>query len=234
MSNPAELHPKEPGPPSGAAPADTPAPPRPPQTWIFLSLVLAGMLVGAIVVILLKSSGNDVAMAARAMPSATATVGARVETDVANVASRPKWSGGVQRSRGRNVAVYELEAENDVALWGKMVRPVLTVRCIPGTTEVFVLTQSAAAPDGNDGNDGTHTVRVGYDREADAAERWLASADYDALFAENGVGAARRIAAARSMRFGFTPYNGSPVVARFEVAGFNTLADKLAQTCRWK
>jgi hypothetical protein len=200
-----------------------------PHTWIFLSLVAAGMLAGAVAVVLLMSRGNANAVAAHAVAPPPAGAGADAVTP--NVAAVPKWTGGVQRSRGRNVAVYELEAENDVALWGKVVRPVLTVRCLPGTTEVFVLTQSAAAIETSEG---THTVRVGYDGEPDASERWLASADYDALFAENGRGAVRRIAAARTMRFGFTPYNASPVVARFQVAGFDTFADTLARTCRWK
>jgi hypothetical protein len=35
------------------------------------------------------------------------------------------------------------------------------------------------------------------------------------------------------MRFGFTPYNAAAVVAQFEVAGFDAVAPKLAQTCRW-
>jgi len=196
---------------------------------MLLALVAIGMLAGAILVIFLKSSGSDASPTARAAAAHTAPDRAAASEAVA-AAEAPKWRGWVRRSNGRNLAVYELEADNDVALWGKIVRPVLTVRCIAGTTEVFVLTQSAAAIDGNDGK---HAVRIGYDRDPDGSERWFASDEYDALFAENGVSAARRIAAAHTMRFGFTPYNGSPVVARFEVAGFDAVAPKLARTCRW-
>lgn len=229
MTNPTEP------PDTASAPSSAelaPAPPgreHPPQSWLLLSLMAAGLVAGALFVIFLKSSGQQVATAPRGASPARASDAAS-GADAARDTTRPRWSGGVRRSNGRNVAVYELEAENDVALWGKIVRPVLTVRCVAGATEVFVLTQSAAAIDGTDGR---HAVRVGYDREPDGSERWLASDEYDALFAENGVGAAKRIAAAHTMRFGFTPYNASPVVARFEVAGFDSLAPRLAQTCRW-
>lgn len=201
-----------------------------PPGWLVLSVVAAGMLAGAVMVVLLKPGATDASAAARASaPAKMSDAAARTSAATRDV-ERPKWSGGVRRSNGRNVAVYELPAENDIALWNRVVRPVLTVRCIAGTTEVFVLTQSAAAIDGNDGR---HAVRVGYDGEADGSERWMASDEYDALFAENGVGAARRIAAARTMRFGFTPYNAAPVIATFEVAGFDAVASRLAKTCRW-
>lgn len=229
MSNPADSK----APETGASPAPQL---RPISSWLVLAIALFGVLAGAAVVVTLKSSVLNetpvaatsaatpvqppAASASAASPAARATVTPRV----------PKWTGGVRRTRGRNLAVYELDSENEVPVWGKVVRPLLTVRCVSGTTEVFVLTQSAAALEGSDGR---HTVRVGFDGGADASERWLASADYDALFAENGIAAARRIVGARTMRFGFTPFNGAPVVARFDVAGFEEIASKLAQTCRW-
>jgi hypothetical protein len=218
----------------GSSPAPLPASPaplaqRPTQRWMILSLVIIGMVAGASVVMLLKSAPHDVS-AATPTSAGPDAVSVRAAASAA-VTFTPKWSGGVRRSNGRYVAVYELEADNDIAVWGKIVRPVLTIRCIAGTTEVFVLTQSAAAIDGDDGK---HAVRVGYDAEPDGSERWLASDEYDALFAENGVSAARRIAGAHAMRFAFTPYNAAPVVARFQVAGFDAVVPRLAQACRWK
>lgn len=230
MTNPEET-PLAVSSPAGSAPAGPALPAnRGTQSWMILSIVVIGMVAGASVVMLMKSSPEKVSAATTATPggaSGTSTA----SSDLALAAITPKWSGGVRRSNGRNVAVYELEADNDVALWGKVVRPILTVRCVAGMTEVFVFTQSAAAMDQNDGK---HAVRIGYDGDPDSNERWLASDDYDALFAENGVAAARHIASARTMRFGFTPYNGTYAVARFQVAGFERLAPKLAQTCRWK
>lgn len=150
----------------------------------------------------------------------------------AETAGPPKWSRPKRSGRGRDALLaYDLPAENTVSLWGKSVRPVLTVRCDAGETEVFVLTESAAALENTEG---THTVRIGFDGTPYQEEKWLASADYDALFAADAVDAAKRIAAAQGMRFGFTPYNSSPVVARFEVRGFERLIGTIAQACRWK
>jgi hypothetical protein len=144
----------------------------------------------------------------------------------------PKWTGGLQNAWSRHPsAAYELTAENQVALLAKRVRPVLTVRCEGGRTEVFVLTESAAVIEGDDGK---HTVRVGFDGGTDLTQRWLASADYDALFAPDGVRVAQQIAASRSMRFGFAPYGAPPVVAQFDVAGFDSLIGTIAKTCKWR
>lgn len=231
MTTPAE--PPVPSSTAASRPVAGTAAPGPRQAsngLLLLSIVGVGMIVGAIMVVVLKSSAADAGAPARAVVAPVAPV-ENVAAETVTTAVTPRWSGSVRRINGRNVAVYELEADNDVAVWGKVVRPVLTVRCLAGTTEVFVLTQSAAAMDQNDGK---HAVRIGYDADPDSNERWLASDEYDALFAENGVAAARHIAKARRMRFGFTPYNGTYSVAKFQVAGFNALAPKLAKTCRWK
>ncbi len=144
----------------------------------------------------------------------------------------PKWTGGLQNAWSKHPsAAYELTAENQVALLAKRVRPVLTVRCEAGRTEVFVLTESAAVIEGDDGK---HTVRVGFDDGADLVQRWLASADYDALFAPDAVRLAQQIAGSRRMRFGFTPYGAAPVVAQFDVTGFNALIGTIAKACRWQ
>lgn len=144
----------------------------------------------------------------------------------------PKWTGGLQNAWSKHPsAAYELIAENQVALLAKRVRPVLTVRCEAGRTEVFVLTESAAVIEGDDGK---HTVRVGFDAGSDLTQRWMASADYDALFAPDAVRLAQQIANARTMRFAFTPYGAVPAVARFDVGGFDTLIGTIAKACRWK
>jgi hypothetical protein len=126
---------------------------------------------------------------------------------------------------------YELAAENEISTWARRVRPVLTVRCANGAGEVFVLTESAAAMEGDDGR---HTVSVAFDGTPGHSEQWIASDDYAGLFAPDAVDAARRIARARTLRFGFTPYNGSPTVADFDVRGFDAVLDGLARSCRWK
>jgi hypothetical protein len=138
----------------------------------------------------------------------------------------------VQNAGRRDRAVaYELAAANEIAMWTKRVRPVLCVRCIEGTTEVFVFTDAAAA---FEGEARAHTVLLSFDGSTASPERWYASEGYDALFSPDAVTAARRIAASRRVSFGFTPYNAAPVQVQFDVAGFDALVGQLARECGWR
>jgi hypothetical protein len=145
----------------------------------------------------------------------------------------PKWVRARQpgwATDGSKIVSFELEAENDVRVWMKHVRPVLAVRCLGRQTEVFVITDSAMSieptPD-------RHTVHVSFDGGAEAEERWLDSDAKKELFAPDGVALAHQLASARTMRFGFTPYSASPVVVDFDVHGFAGLLEPVARTCGW-
>jgi hypothetical protein len=146
----------------------------------------------------------------------------------------PRWSQAHENrwisNHPRSVA-WEIDALAPVPIWMRHVRPMLVVRCLATSTDVFVFTDSAARIEPRDDR---HTVRVGFDDEPDVTERWPDSADHDALFAPDGVTSARRLAGARSMRFTFTPHNADPVTARFDVAGFAAIASGMAKTCGWK
>lgn len=226
--------------PDSVPPPARPAVPGTPQPvpagaghqWFVVAAAVAGLAVGAAAFLALRTPVVPAEAAPRAA-AADATAGAMARTPVAPVsaASAPKWQGGEPRGRGRDASiVFELPAERDVAVWNRRVLPVLTIRCYAGTTEVFVLTHSAAAMDGNDG---THAVRLAFDTNADEPARWVASEEYDALFAPDAAATARRIAAAQTLRFAYTPYNASPVVITFDVRGFDQRIETLARTCRW-
>jgi len=141
----------------------------------------------------------------------------------------PKWTA--ERVPGSATLTFELSADRHVVGWRRQVRPVLGVRCFSGMTDVYVVTGSPLSVEPE--ADG-HAVRIGFDSEADDDERWLPSTDYQALFAPDGIALARRLAGARTMRFGFTPYNAAPVVAEFDVRGFDALVESIASACKWK
>lgn len=58
------------------------------------------------------------------------------------------------------------------------------------------------------------------------AQPWSDSVSSQELYAPETL--ARRLARARTMRFGFTPYNSAPVVAEFDVSGFDQLVGLVA------
>ena len=156
----------------------------------------------------------------RALPSASRAM--HTWTD----ANSARWVSNYRRS-----IAFELPAENTALSWMTRVRPVLVVRCLANTTDAFVFTQVSAAIEPLDER---RTVQIGFDDEVLSTERWPGSPEHDALFAPDAVSLARRIARARTMRFGFTPHNSPPAVIEFNVAGFSEHVGSVARLCRWK
>jgi hypothetical protein len=128
----------------------------------------------------------------------------------------------------RRAAAFELLAENTVPIWMSQVRPMLVVRCVSKSTDVFVSTGSSLKmePETED-----HTVTFGFDGEPDLTERWADSVEHDALFAPDGGAFVRRLMSARTMRFGYTPHNAAPVVASFHVSGLAELIEPVVKDC---
>ena len=75
---------------------------------------------------------------------------------------------------------FELPALKKVGIWQGIAQPMLVVRCDAGRIQTFVYTASAIQMEAADEN---HTVRVSFDGEPEAIERWADSPEHDALFA---------------------------------------------------
>lgn len=146
-------------------------------------------------------------------------------THVWTIADSSVWVGA-----GKDRVAFELPADNTVAIWMRTVRPSLVVRCVEGRMDAFVFTASAARiePQTED-----HTIRYGFDDAGDVSERWPDSEEHDALFAPDGAGFAKQIAAASVLRFSFTPHNAASVTAQFSVAGLKSLLEPAARSCGW-
>jgi hypothetical protein len=224
-------------PPSTPTPPSTRATPPSPGRSTWKSWQVAVITVAAVAFMMggagmMMSGGPNT-------PAAGAGTVAHVTTEIRETriavgplpSSAPKWyrtphSGWA--SDGSRTISFELDAENDVAVWMKHVRPTLVVRCLGRQTEVYVVTDTASSlepmPD-------KHTVRVAFDDQAETVEHWLDSADHKELFSPDGPAMARRIADADKMRFGFTPFNSSSVSAEFDVRGFAERLETITRTC---
>jgi hypothetical protein len=204
------------------------------NTWTIAALVVGALVTGAVALGLMAgqsaSSQNVQPRAQSPAPTGGQLAHATTAAGGAAAVSRPKWTGSRQPQWARDgskTIAFELEAENDVAVWMKRVRPLLAVRCLSHNTEVFVLPHSAASIEPND----RHTVRVSFDHGAEVQQQWFGSDDNQALFAPDGVALANQIANARTLRVGFTPYNAAPVVIEFDVRGFDELRGSVEKTC---
>jgi hypothetical protein len=151
--------------------------------------------------------------------------------ETADRPASPKWLASTSSRKagyGANI-VFELPADQDIDVWRKRTRPVLTLRCAARTTEVFVVTNSPATIEGNSNR---HTVKIGFDGRDPVEQTWEHSIDHDALFAPNGGAMMRRITAAKTLSFTFEPFNAPPATATFSVAGFEEHRKAAAAKCR--
>ena len=197
---------------------------------LLLTLVALGgtavMMFGLLVLRGQPSSAASAASAGKAS-AASAHAPAAPTVHVAwSAANREHYVGS-----NRKGTAFELPSDNRVSVWMRTVQPALVVRCIGGGVDAFVVTDSAAKIEAATDD---HTVTYGFDDAAETSERWPDSSEHDALFAPDGSQFAMRIAAARTMRFGFTPHNAGPVVASFQVGGLAPLLERAAKECGLK
>ena len=208
-------------------------PAREKKSWSLALVGGAGVLVCVIAMVVLQS----LQPAASPQPVATIQSPAPKPAPAAPVvesAPAPTWAGNRQATwanDGSKTISFELKATHDVNVWMARVRPLLVVRCLYRTTEVFVAIQSAASIEGQAGS---HTVRVQIDDDQESAQQWTDSVTGQELFAPNSVALARRLASAERLRFSFTPYNAQQVTSEFVVQGFDKLAGLVGNTCGWK
>ena len=174
-------------------------------------------------------SGPEVPGERRAVPEATA---AALPFEPPRGAIVPQWMARPLRTgRGRVTGIiFELAANEDVAVARRRVLPVLSVRCEAGPPEVFILTHTAASFESYPRQ---HTVEVAFDAAPAVQQMWEDSVSHDALFAPNGRALLREIVGAKTMDLRFTPFNAQPVIVHFNVQGLAAPLKSAASRCAW-
>jgi type VI secretion system protein VasI len=167
------------------------------------------------------------------------------------LASKPEWSVNTSRSPidDSNTVVLSLDSENLIQGPLGSVKPTLIVRCKERKTDVYVVTRMAARieEDEEGGPSNYHKVRIRIDDGVASSESWTEATDQNALFApdqiydvnehydlkEWRIAFARKLAGATTLIFEFTPFDGNPQTARFDLRGLDTHLDKVAEACGW-
>ena len=205
--------------------ASPPAVPTPSRGTIRYGLVGGAALgIVAAAMFMMRSTGRDTA------PVAAAAASAPRQVPESEPLGEPKWRRTRQSAwatDGSRTMGYELDAERTVAVYMDQVRPVLAVRCLSRSMEVFVLLQSSASIE----SAGTHSVRIGLDGEPDVDQQWQDSVDSHALFAPDGKALAARMAAAKRLRFSFKPFNAPRANVEFDVHGFDEPLAAMSKMC---
>lgn len=189
----------------------------------------AGSLAGIAMVLVLMGTRAETPIETVASPAqsqAPASV-------VVEAAPPPTWAGrrqAVWATDGTKMIAFELNATQAVRAHMSRARPVLVVRCLSRRTEVFVAL--GTSPD-FEGLSETRTVQLRVDDDPVTVQQWELSESSQELFAPDGINLVRRLAQAKRLRFGFTPFRAQPVTAEFAVEGFDRLAGMVASTCGW-
>lgn len=201
---------------------------------VVIAAAIAVMAVPVVRRLAMTNSDQAVQPIERAPAPETVTEKAAPSVPVVEIMNVPKWTGPRRATRtrdGSRTIAFELDASSDVRVWMSSERPRLTVRCLSGVTDVFISTGSPASIEREDG---IHSVHVQMDSDPETVERWMGSESSRELFSPDGRALARRLARARRMRFGFTPFHAEPVTAEFPVQGFDQLVGLVAGTCGWR
>ena len=225
--------------PPPVAPAPAPAvqvrdavPARQPGNWSMALVGGAGVLACVLAMVVVQSL--QPAASPQAVNTAAPVAASAAAEEPILEGPLPTWVGSRQAAwanDGSKTISFELKSTRDVNVWMARVRPLLIVRCLYRTTEVFVATQASASIEGQSGS---HTVRLTVDNDPEMVQQWTDSVSGHELFAPDGVDLARRLARAELVRFSFTPFNAKPVTADFVVSGFDQLAGLVGNTCGWK
>jgi hypothetical protein len=190
-------------------------------------VAIAGTLAGGMAVLAFVSVG-----AAVPAETASAIVASAPAAPVfVEATPPPTWSGSKRAgwaSDGSRTITFHLAATRDLPVWMNHARPELVVRCLSRATEAFVVLDTSA---GFEDDADRRTVRVQWDDEPPSVQQWGVSEGGRELFAPNSRAFMERMARARRLQFGFTPFNAAPVTADFAVQGFDQLAGLVTTTC---
>jgi hypothetical protein len=174
-------------------------------------------------------------------------VGCRPRTTLENAGE--KWHVVESRSPMDDTKTYALTLDAKEAvesIQSIRARPSLVIRCQQGKTDVYVVTHVLPKPHFE--IEGAYEVRLRVDQEEAEEMFWKLGQDRVTLFAPvevvkgGGVGErhaftvefTKRLAAAQTLFFEFTPELGNPVVVQFDVRGLGKYIDKLRQECQWQ
>jgi len=151
-----------------------------------------------------------------------------------------KWQTSESRSQMDDSKTVVLSLDSDDQIQGPLgaVRPSLVVRCQEKKTAAYVAIGMAASVEAygefSTAPEDSHTVRTRLDDANARTEYWYESTDHKALFAaRDSIEFAKELTGANVFAFQFTPFDGSPQVARFDLRGLDVHLHKVAEACGW-
>lgn len=197
----------------------------------FILVAVVGILAGMTAVYTFVSASADAPVEARPVvaPAASAP-----SAPVIEAVHPPTWDGPTRATwahDGSKTITFTLASARDLSVWMNWARPALIVRCQYRNTDAFVALDTSTSFEQDADR---RTVRLQWDDEPMTVQQWTISESGRELFAPDGVAFVKRMASAKRLRFGFSPFNAEPVTADFAVQGAEQPGGLVAGTCGWR
>ena len=144
-----------------------------------------------------------------------------------------KWIVSTQTSKidDSKTVILRLPAESSISGWpGKTHTPSLLIRCKERQTEVYFNTGMTPMVEyGID--ESTITLRI--DKAPAFKLRAGKSTDGEALFLPAAVTQLKKLMGGSTLLFEFVPFNSSPQMTTFQIAGLGEAIKPVREACKW-
>lgn len=144
-----------------------------------------------------------------------------------------KWIVSTQISKidDSKTVILRLPAESSISGWpGKTHTPSLIIRCKEHQTEAYFNT--GMAPMVEYGIDGA-TITLRIDKASAFKLRAEKSTDGEALFIPSVIAQLKKLMGGSTLLFEFVPFNSSPQMTTFQIAGLAEAIKPVRETCKW-
>ena len=124
-----------------------------------------------------------------------------------------------------------MEADSAISGWPrKSVKPTFIVRCKERKTSAYFVT--GMSPNVEYGTDEA-TIRLRIDKKPVFKLMAGKSTDGEALFLPSGTTQLKAMMEGSTLLFEFTPFNSSPQMTTFQIAGMNEALKPIREACKW-
>jgi type VI secretion system protein VasI len=149
------------------------------------------------------------------------------------IPTNSKWTTKSETSRidDSKTVVLGLQAESAITGWPrKSHTPSLIIRCKERQTEAYFVT--GMTPNVEYGTDGA-TITLRIDKAPAFKLEAEKSTDGEALFLPAAITQIKELMNGSTLLFEFVPFNSSPQMTTFQIAGLSEAIKPLREACKW-
>ncbi len=153
----------------------------------------------------------------------------KIGSEKETIQTKSKWVLHTDVSKiddSKRVILHVISSDEIEGVLGNNTNPVLLLRCQENKTEVFVNTDVFLGI-------GEISVTSRIDKQKAVTTKALTSSDNKAFFISKPISFIKNLMAGERVLFKLTPYNSSPIIFEFNIAGLESEIKPLREACNW-